>query len=631
MRWSVVVAVACVLSSDVAAQDRTQERAARDTSVLERVVVTASRRSERLKDVVVETELLTRPALERTGAADLASALQQAGGLQIDGGTPAGVGVSLRGFDSRRVLVLIDGQPLVGRLAGHLDLSRIPLASVERIEVVRGPQSTLYGADALGGVVNIITRRPRLAARDASLSVNGGSHGRLDAAASVGVGNERAALRVEAGRRLTSLAPGIGSTQDTYARRWDAALSGSWKPSTRTSLDLATFAVDETQRYRTGQLYQFADNTQLGARIGAEQRGGISRFTQILSLSAYDHLARAATASEPVSDSGARDRQSLAQLQLGYTTVLGFGVVDAGVDLRSERIRADRVLGLTRSAESVEPFIQTTSSVFGLTVSPGVRASWHETWGTFLAPRLAVMARPSEMVTVRAALGTGYRPPDFKELYLSFVNTAAGYAVEGNPELEPERSHSASVGVHAESGHWHARITLFGNRFRNFITTGEQDAAGVFRYENIERGTTRGVESELALLWSGANLELGYDYTATRDAAARAPLPGISPHSARAILTLTPIAGTSLTLATHYSAATPLQRTQSGAAVRERGAYARTDLSIARKLGPSLTTRAGVTNAFDRSMGNEWPGFTGREVYVGLSWDARRSGSSPAP
>jgi outer membrane receptor for ferrienterochelin and colicins len=619
-RQFVVVILGGVFATSTAAQDR--GRTARDTgrAVLERVVVTASRREERLKDVVVETELITRAALERTGAADLASALQEAAGLQIDGGTPAGVGVSLRGFDSRRVLVLIDGQPYVGRLAGHLDLSRIPIQNIQRVEVVRGPQSTLYGADALGGVVNIITQRPAMLRRTAAVSLVGGTNGRREGSATVAAGGEHLALRLDGGRRLTSLAPGVSDDDATYHRAWNGTARAIWTPNASATVDFSSHGVRESQRYRTGQLYRFADNRQFGLRAGSEQRRGSSRWSQTISYSRFDHTARTSTMHLPASDSGAGDRQSLTQLQLGFTTLLGIGVVDAGVDLRDERIRADRILGDARNAQSVEPFLQLSAQRGRVTVAPGIRASLHETWGAFYAPRVAVAARLSDRVTLRSSLGTGYRAPDFKELYLNFANPAAGYAVEGNPALRPERSVSGSLGVHTTADKWSARVTTFANRFRDFITTSEQDAAGIFHYENIESGTTHGIESELMLSSDLGSVEFAYDYTASRDRRSRAPLPGIAPHQGRIVLSPQPIAGFSLTLATYYSAATPLQRVESGQLLRERGAYARTDVRIARPVADRVRARAGLSNLFDRALGDAWPGFTGRQFFAGIDW-----------
>ena len=134
---------------------------------LDEIVVTAARREQRLADAAVATEVVTRAALEETGSSDLAAALVEQTGIQFDGGHPSGAGVMLQGLSNERVLVLVDGQPLYGRISGTMDLARIPTAIVERVEVVKGPQAALYGSEAMGGVVNIVTRAPGDGARPA--------------------------------------------------------------------------------------------------------------------------------------------------------------------------------------------------------------------------------------------------------------------------------------------------------------------------------------------------------------------------------------------------------------------------------------------------------------------------------
>ena len=125
---------------------------------LDQVVVTAARREQRLADAVPSIEVIGRADIERSGASDLASVLTEQSGIVLQGGHPAGAGAMLQGIGSERVLVLLDGQPMTGRLSGVFDISRIPVSVVERVEVMKGPQSTMYGTEAMGGVINIITR-----------------------------------------------------------------------------------------------------------------------------------------------------------------------------------------------------------------------------------------------------------------------------------------------------------------------------------------------------------------------------------------------------------------------------------------------------------------------------------------
>ena len=125
---------------------------------LEPVVVTATRTPHRLKDTPVITNLITRAEIEATGAENIGEVLEHKAGIIInrDG---HGDGVQLQGLDSEYVLILVDGEPQVGRIAGKLDMARIAVENVERIEVGKGATSSLFGNSALAGVINIITRK----------------------------------------------------------------------------------------------------------------------------------------------------------------------------------------------------------------------------------------------------------------------------------------------------------------------------------------------------------------------------------------------------------------------------------------------------------------------------------------
>ena len=258
---------------------------------LEAVVVTAARREQKLKDAVPEISLISRRDIEASGAADVGGVLVQSTGVQLEGGVPAGAGVYLQGLGSQRVLILMDGQPMAGRLNGNFDLSRLPSSAIERIEVVRGPQSTLYGSEAMGGVVNVITRAPSdgLAL---SLTALGGTQGRREVDASVSGTRGRLGVMLDAGARGESLAPGLPGDDGTFAHRWQAAPKVRWSLG-RSALEVSGLVVGETQRYRTGQLYHFSDNTQTAGHLGWTWQRGAVRVAPTLAFSRFDHRSRA--------------------------------------------------------------------------------------------------------------------------------------------------------------------------------------------------------------------------------------------------------------------------------------------------------------------------------------------------
>ena len=592
----------------------------RETIVpLGEVVVTAARREQRLADAIVETELITARDLAR-GPADVASVLAERTGIQIDGGVPAGAGIQLRGFGSRRVLILLDGQPLVGRVNGTLDLGRFPVSAIERIEIVKGPQSTLYGTDAIGGVINIISRKVPADGPTAGLTTTAGSQGRTELLGDASWRRGAMSGVIDGGYNNVNLVPGLGSDLSTYSRRGHAGARGRFELDSITRLEWGALGILERQRYRTGQLYHFGDNVQSALRVGAHRDGKLDRVQATISASTFDHLSRAATRDVPASDSGSNDRQRLLQGEFTWSGVRGASVWDAGLAVKREWISADRLSRENPAIFGVEPFAQVTLGAGHLLVTPGARLSWSDRWGSFLAPRLAALYRPRDDVALRFSLGRGYRAPDFKELYLSFVNDAAGYAVYGNPDLRPERSVSASL-----SGEWtgsrsYARATGFNSNYRDFIETRAPDAMGVYTYGNIDRGWTRGFEVEGGLLFNAWRLEGGAERLWTRDEGTGTPLLGRTPYTLRSSVT-GPI-GASIRGGVRfaYLARTPVSQNEASGETRYRDAFPQLDMRFSRQLGGRLEVGAEFLNVLDRQLGAEWPGFTGRRASFQLKW-----------
>ena len=591
---------------------------------LDAVVVSAARREQRLKDAVPEIAILSRRDIAQSGASDAAGALVQATGVQLEGGVPSGAGVYLQGMGSQRVLILLDGQPVVGRLNGNFDLSRLPASAIERIEVVRGPQSTLYGSAAMGGVVNIITRGPTRAAR-ASIDMTGGTQGRREFSASASGTRGDLGVALDAGARGEALAPGIAGEDDTFARRWNAAPSLRWSLRPGTVLRASALAVGESQRYRTGQLFRFSDNTQLAGQLGLAWQAGARQFTPTLSFSRFDHLSRAGTGAAPVSDSGQRDRQDVVQLELTGSAPFAGALADAGLVLRRDAIAADRVAGVARVLDGLEGYAQGTWSVAGVSLVPGVRVSSSAQWGTAVTPRLAAMVRPLPELAVRASIGTAYRAPDFKELYLDFVNAAAGYAVAGNPSLRPERSTSTSLGVEWVGGSYFGRVSAFDNRFRDFIDFGPPDAGGTYTYRNVGRGTTRGVEWEAGWAAGRSRLEVGYAFLDAFDDDTGSPLLGRARHTGH-LAASTSLDRVQVGATLQLTGRAAVARGDAGAITEWRPALTRLGLRTTVRLAPAFSLRLGIDNALDQSIGPSWPGFTGRRIFAGLSWESRGAG-----
>lgn len=606
---------ALLLGTELVAQ-RPEQRAPQSVDTM---VVTAARREERLGHTVVATEVISAREIARAPVSDVGALLARFAGVQLDAGVPAGHGVALQGLGGPRVLILVDGQPLTGRVNGTLDLARIPLAMIERVEIVKGPQSTLYGSAAMGGVINIVTKRPSGSA-NASVSALGGSQARRELTGHGELARGAWSLRVDGGALGLGLAPGVEAEGGANTMRGFVApravrrgRAGEW------SVDASALVVDEAQRYRVGQLYSFSDNVQIGGQIAASKRRALSSFAPVLSWSRYDHLSRRASTPTPASDSGAHDVQSLVQMELPVSHVTERGIVDAGLVLRRESIRADRVPGGLRDVHSAEPYGQLTFSVGPAVVTSGARVTLHEQWGTFVAPRLAALWRANDAVSLRVGVGRGFRTPDFKEMFISFANTAAGYSVTGNPDLRPEHSTNVSATLSLTGRAATLRLNAHGTSYRDFIETDlAVGTSANYTYRNLAKGRIAGSEVEISRSAGIARFEASHAYLWSRDDASGRPLLGRAPQTASAGVVLS-IVGAELSARGQWQSRTAVGGEEQGGALEYREAFGQLDVGASRRILARVSVRVGATNVFNALPRGTWPTFAGRQWFLGVS------------
>jgi outer membrane receptor for ferrienterochelin and colicins len=592
---------------------------------IEDLVVTASRRPERLADAVVTTELVDRSTIEMTAAPDLAAVLTEQTGIQFAEGHPAGAGVMMQGLSSERVLILLDGQPLSGRLSGTFDLGRIPTSTVERVEVVKGPQSTLYGSEAMGGVVNIITRRPDAAVANVSAHFLYGGSGRRQGDVSLegGIGGVRA--RLSGGRRQQDRVPGQADRAGAFAREDDGTLSVTWRASEQVNVEGSGLFVQERLRSKSGSLYQFADNTQIVARLSARRAVEERSLQGTLHFSSFENLARTSAFDRPIAGTGNTQTQRVLKGELlWHTPLVSTLSADLGIEGRSEYIASSdgRIAGGPRSLGTAEGYAQLDWRVGRLSVVPGARMSVSEQWGSHATPRMAMRYSVSGPLTVRGSASGGFRAPDFKELYLDFTNEPAGYAVSGNPSLRPESSTNLSVGADWNRPAAFARVQGFWNQLNDFIETRPDSSSSSlvrYTYGNVAEGKTWGIDAELGGVIGGLRLEVGYGWLRTEDGGTGKPLLGRPEHSARATMSYGATRGPRFSASAVYTGATPMERDSTGAVTSTREAFPRIDLRIAQRLMWGMELSGGVDNVFD-ARPEEWAGAVGRVGYVGVRW-----------
>jgi outer membrane receptor for ferrienterochelin and colicins len=217
------------------------------------------------------------------------------------------------------------------------------------------------------------------------------------------------------------------------------------------------------------------------------------------------------------------------------------------------------------------------------------------------------MWRPRTPLAFRAAVASGYRAPDFKELFIEFVNVPAGYAVRGNPDLQPEYSANLSGSVEWFTQVLNATLSGFHTTFRDFIEPRETATFGEYTYENVDRGRTSGAEVAASLGSVSRRIDASYAWLRATDAAGH-PLLGRAAHTARLGATVAIGAGPRLSITSAFNGTTPVARDSSGVVTRWRASHTRLDARLGRWLDAGLA----VDNVLDRRADEGWPGFSGR-------------------
>jgi outer membrane receptor for ferrienterochelin and colicins len=633
-------------------------QSSRSASAPESVVVTGTRTPENAQRSTVKTDVVTRDEAERRGATNAAEALSSQPGVQVNPGAYGSLGgvsaIQIQGFDRDRVLVLEDGERVVGDIGGAIDLASLPVADLARIEVVTGPTSSLYGTSAIGGVVNLVTQPPqlqgpsgrfRLEARSQPGYVMQGNAAYRRGTSFVGIDGNAVGNR---GTLAQPAAPDVPDLRLPDVSRRMVGLRGGFRLASR---------IDVTARAR------YFDDVTTG--IESSVTPGLGRFvtdlpshTRRLAVHVVERIdlgggsnLRVTVGEQAVFGEALKDRRrsvvdevrsrrhGMQSLEGVLTLADGprtwvFGA-RAEAERFSQRLQKTESLSsgpVTREEDEVVPLVYGSAALYGqlawklgkLTVLPGVRGELHSRYGGALAPRLASSWRPSEAWQLRASIGRGFRAPSAKELGFVFDHSVYGYVVNGNAQLRPETSWGVNADVsYAPLAELTLRVGGFANLVDDLIDVdlagGSASAGSVTQYSYVNFGEARTVGGQAGLvvkLGDRFRAEGTYDYLYTRDVQNRRPLGGRPPHTVTAAIRGVPFAKLEL------SARMRLTSDAFVTAEDRSPGWASLDVRASRPLWSGSQLYVGLTNLLDQHQdpgrtGDLRPPF-GRVVYVGL-------------
>lgn len=576
------------------------------------LVITADRVPTPVSDATAMVRVVDSTTIARRAASDLPTILRDVPGIQADPVVGSGLGLSLQGLGSDRVLVLLDGSPLTGRLDGQFDLTRVNPALLSRVEVVDGPQSTLYGSDALGGVVNLITRRDF--GRRMELSTQGGSNGQFDQRGRMSGGSGLVFGSLDFGHRDADIVPGGLAHDGGRAERWDG-MARVTAPMLGGSADVRLFGVNETQRYQLQGMSGPETDSDVNKQLDglATLTVGPHGNTDIrIHGSNYDHTFSASTGS-----AADADRESVGDVEVLQRGTMAAGTWLGGVKIERDALTSARIDGGSKAGW--------TGAVFGSTefpvssrvhLSAGLRYTDSDLWGSNVAPRANLLIDGPAGFGLKLGGARGFRSPSFKEQYLDFTNTDFGYTVKGDPSLVPESSWNLTAELGRSVGPRQIYVRAYQNWIDHLIVTQLVDPATfTFQYQNVDKAQTRGLEVGGALTRGIVTASGSYTWLHTEDETTGKPLDGSAAETGRIGVTVTPNA---LAVTTELIATSHVLYDQPDGSIIGQAAYKRVNLSASYALGDAHIV-AGADNLFDTIPQNAIM-FLGRRWYAGLTW-----------
>lgn len=449
-------------------------------------VVTATRgESPQLGDGLAATSVITRADLERRQVNSLQEALRGQPGISItnNGGPGKNTSVFLRGTNSDHLLVLVDGVEVGSATTGSAAFQNFPIDQIERIEIVRGPQSGLYGSDAIGGVIQIFTRGSEADGRRSYFELGGGSFDTYKGAAGVSDAGERGWFSLNADVFDTA-----GIDARTLFEPDDDGYR-SLSVSGRGGLDLGGFGELRLNALHADGESDFDGNPDFEAVNETETVQQMLGASWLLQATEALGLRLDAGRSEDRSDNfrngdfqtrfdtSRNDFGAQADLELGGQRL------SLGIDHLDERVDATTAYDENRR-EITGVYAQILGAYGPFDYRLSGRSDDYETFDSQQTGTAAIGWRPVDRLRLRASYGTAFRAPSFNELFFP------GF---GNPELRPEESESVELGAEWSAAIWSLRLAAFHTRIDDLIDTVQVDD-GSFRPLNVAEARIRGAE-----------------------------------------------------------------------------------------------------------------------------------------
>ena len=526
------------------------------------IVVTASRTEQEVKETPSAVEVITRADIDKMGAETLAQALKLAIGIDIQENAMVGNRSAIRGMNTNQTLILVDGRRVrtenTIETMNYYELQRINMDDVERIEIVRGAVSSLYGSEALGGVINVIRKRPAKA--QASLTLDWTTR-QSDQGIRLDSGKVGKWAFSTSFKHMDVRQRGTNAGSNMYGKKYFFNIDGRMDVAQNKLLDVF-FDYLKEDLYMKDSLTQGTsydhDRFSTGVKYSGRDRRGDYELQTYYTY--FDKNQRTRNrASGGLNSFDDMKYNSLIfdgrrSMQIAPNHLLTLGGEYRKEDYESTRIRGSRrktLEGVTNqfgdsSMNYAALYLQDewVASPRWLLI-PSIRWDYNDVFGSEVTGKLGTTYKINKGLRFKANVGTAYRAPTASELYFDWrhtPNARMDVHIIGSPNLKPEKSFNFDIGIEAERGKTSGKLSYFHNKVEDLININTvitplpgfpPRMLATVTYQNVDSATIQGIELEAKQdLGSGFALRGLYTYLDAQDDKKNTRLMGRARHKA---------------------------------------------------------------------------------------------------
>ena len=593
---------------------------AQEATDLDEVVVSGTRTEVAVEDSLVPAQVIGRDAIQRSQARSLGELLQGRAGISIanQGGAGKITTLNLRGAESDHVLVLVDGVRMGSATAGLPALQDLPIDQIDRVEIVRGPRSSLWGSEAIGGVIQVFTRRNTGKVRP-NVRIGVGSDSTREASAGIGGGIGRGWFGADVAYTRTdgfNACRGTGGDpanpfdgagcftdepdRDGY-RNTSATLRGGYSFTDTLALEANALRAEGKSEF-DGSFTNRSETVQqvLGTKLRYTPS---DKVNLLLSLGRNDD--KSDDFHDDVKSGYFQTRRYVASAQ-GDFSVAANQLLTAGIDWQDDRVESTTLFAVTRR-DNLAGFVEYQGRFGAHQLQASVRNDDNEQFGNHTTGSLGYGFGFDNGLKLTASVATGFKAPSFNDLY------DPGF---GNPYLKPEESESINLGIARYADTWNWTFNVYQNKVDQLISYDSQ----IFLPNNIDEARIRGAEFTVDFTLAGFDIATQLSHTDPRNRSAGPNHDNLLARRPRntARIDVDRAFGDVRTGLTFNAAG---ERYDNLANTDRLGGYSTLDLRLEYAIAPAWTLQAKVGNVFDRDYETvAWYNQAGRTYGLSLRY-----------